>query len=59
MDKLKPSLDKGTWYQSAVSGMWYRDEEAAGDICAVRINGKTIYRPEPEDSTAPRGQEKE
>lgn len=36
-------IDKGTWYQSAVSGQWYTLREAAGDICAVRIGGNTFY----------------
>ena len=41
-------IDKGTWYQSAVSGFWYQNKDSAGDICAIRVDGKTTYQPEPE-----------
>ena len=30
-------------YQSSVSGMWYVSERAAGDVAAVRVNGK-VYK---------------
>lgn len=40
-------LDKGTWYQSAVSGLWYENRNAAGDVAAVKIDG-TMYVP-PQD----------
>lgn len=36
-------IDKGTWYQSAVSGLWYENANAAGHICAIRCNGVTEY----------------
>lgn len=32
-------LAVGIWYQSAVSGMWYRNRGAAGDLAAVRVDG--------------------
>lgn len=41
-------IDSGTWYQSAVTGLWYEDKSAAGDVCAIRVNGITEYQPEPE-----------
>lgn len=37
-------LSEGTWYQSAVSGLWYQDPKAAGDIRATSIDG-VIYLP--------------
>ncbi len=36
-------FNKGVWYQSVVSGAWYRKKEAAGHVCAVRTNGITKY----------------
>ena len=37
-------FNKGTWYQSAVSGMWYQDAGAAGDVAQIRLDG-TYYIP--------------
>lgn len=37
-------LKKGTWYQSAVSGMWYQEPGAAGDVAQIRLDG-TYYIP--------------
>lgn len=31
--------DIGAWFKSAVSGLWYQNHEAAGDIAAVKVNG--------------------
>jgi len=40
-------IDSGIWYQSASSGMWYTSKEAAGEVCAIRNDGKTEYMSEP------------
>jgi len=45
--KVSDDINKGTWYQSAASGLWYRERGAAGDICAIRTDGITEYQPEP------------
>lgn len=37
-------IDCGVWYQSAVSSLWYRNKDAAGEICAIRTNGQTEYQ---------------
>lgn len=29
----------GLWFQSVVSGLWYRHRESAGDICAWKEDG--------------------
>lgn len=44
MDEIKEEFDTGVWYQSAVSGLWYRNKNSAGEICAVRVDGVTTYR---------------
>lgn len=33
------NINVGTWYQSAVSGLWYQNVKAAGKVSAVRIDG--------------------
>lgn len=38
-------FDRGIWYQSAVSGGWYRNYEAGGAISCVRIDGEVFERP--------------
>lgn len=40
------SLDynNGVWFQSACSGAWYMSNKAAGEIMAVKIDGK-IFTP--------------
>ena len=35
------------FYQSAVSGLWYKNWEAAGDISAIRFNGELYIRATP------------
>lgn len=32
-------LETGIWFQSAVSGLWYSNPRAAGDVSAVKIYG--------------------
>lgn len=39
---LNTDLNKGTWYQAAVSGAWYTGPGAAGDVAAVKVDGKTF-----------------
>lgn len=39
-------MKKGVFYQSAVSGLWYEDYEAAGDIMCAVVDGKPFH-PEP------------
>lgn len=34
----------GLWFQSAVSGAWYLSRTAAGEVSAVKIDGK-VYLP--------------
>ena len=36
-------FDKGVWFQSAVSGLWYQNRDAAGDVRNVKIDG-VLYR---------------
>lgn len=31
--------DSGVWFQSAVSGLWYQNHRAAGDLRSVKVNG--------------------
>lgn len=33
-------LNSGTWYKSACSGLWYRKPGAAGDVMAIKIDGR-------------------
>ena len=42
-------IENGVWYQSAASSLWYQNKELAGDICAIKTDGKTEYLPEPEE----------
>lgn len=49
-------IDRGVWFQSAVSGGWYQDARAVGDISEIRIDGATVYRkpcgaPPPQERT--------
>jgi len=37
------STDRGMWYQSAVSGFWYENCLAAGDVGCIKMNG-VLYR---------------
>ncbi len=39
-------MGKNVFFQSAVSGLWYTDPEAVGDIQCVKVNGECFY-PEP------------
>ena len=32
-------FDVGVWYQSAISGLWYRTKGAAGEVSAIRTDG--------------------
>ena len=32
-------LNSGTWYQSACSGLWYRNHRAAGTVSRIAIDG--------------------
>lgn len=45
----KQNIDHGTWYQSAISGLWYQDKAAAEPVCAVRVDGITTYIGDPDD----------
>ena len=38
-------FDRGIWYRCAVSGMWYRNYDAAGAVSGVRIDGEVFERP--------------
>lgn len=49
----KISLRKGTWYESAVSGLCYKNPHAAGDISCVVVEGKYFY-PKKDDSRCSR-----
>ena len=40
-------LNTGIWYQAACSGLWYKNPKAAGDIRAVKIEGKFYFQDEP------------
>ena len=35
----REDLNSGVWFQSAVSGLWYRNHRAAGSISAVIVDG--------------------
>ncbi len=37
------NLNKGIFYQSTVSGMWYKTCEAAGEISCVLIDAVKFY----------------
>lgn len=37
-------LGSGVWFQSRVSGAWYRLPEAAGDVAAVMVDGRRFRR---------------
>ncbi len=39
------ALEDGIWYQSFMSGSWYKNRNAAGSVTAVRVNGETDYAP--------------
>lgn len=43
----EPDMPPKVEYQSAVSGVWYSVAAAAGDICAVRIDGVLFKRDPP------------
>lgn len=36
---MSAEFETGTWYRSAVSGLWYRNKRAAGDIDAIKEDG--------------------
>lgn len=38
------NIEKGIWYQSAVSGLWYQNHSAAGDVAIVSIDGVQFSR---------------
>lgn len=48
MDILKVSKFcsqlSGVWFQSSVSGLFYENHLAAGDIQCVVVNGQRFYR---------------
>ena len=35
-------IDKGVWFKSAASGLWYENHGAAGSICMVKVDGRTF-----------------
>lgn len=37
------NLSVGVWFESEISGLWYHNEKAAGEISAVKING-VLYK---------------
>lgn len=51
-------FDEGIWYRSAVSGLWYdaKSKDAAGDINAVRVDGKVFAATPSLPSVAPAGE---
>ena len=32
-------FNKGTWYQSSISGLWYTESDSAGDVAQIRLDG--------------------
>ena len=48
-DPLKPCPSLGVWFQSSVSGLWYQNHEAAGDISSISIEGVLFTRPIEDD----------
>lgn len=43
-DKDGIDFNTGAWYQSGCSGQWYMNHRAAGEIMAVKIDGR-IFTP--------------
>jgi hypothetical protein len=37
--EMERDINMGLWFQSAISGMWYHNEKAAGDISSIKLNG--------------------
>ncbi len=46
LDNGVNDLSGGIWFQSAVSGAWYRDHQATGGVSAVRVEGVHFDRRE-------------
>jgi len=37
------TLDKGVWFQSAISGLHYKEYTAAGTVCRIIMDGLSYY----------------
>lgn len=37
-------IERGIWYRSAASKLWYRNKKVAGDVDMIRVYGQ-IYEP--------------
>ena len=37
-------INYGVWFQSAATGLWYQNKDAAGTVSAVKVDG-LVYSP--------------
>ena len=38
------NLNKGVWFQSTVSGLYYENVESVGNVSLVIVNGEYFYK---------------